>query len=169
VQTPAQREGAARAILAALQGLGPGEIAGAVEELRMWAGTEAGTQGGDGPMTVAELCELAARGVAIGAHSRTHRGLAYAPEAAQREEVRASRDDLERWLGRAPSSFSYPFGAPGADVDDTSIRVVREAGFACAVVNAPGAVTRRSDPLALPRVAVPDLDGPAFAEWLAAR
>jgi peptidoglycan/xylan/chitin deacetylase (PgdA/CDA1 family) len=169
VETPAQREGAARAILAALQGLGPGEIAAAVAELRAWAGTEAGAQGGDGPMTVAELRELAARGVAIGAHTRTHRGLAYAPEAAQREEVRASRDDLERWLGRAPSAFSYPFGAPGADVDDTSIRVVREAGFACAVVNAPGAVTRRSDPLALPRVAVPDLDGPAFAEWLAAR
>ena len=41
---------------------------------------------------------------------------------------------------RAPSAFSYPFGVPGADVDEISIRVVREAGFACAVVNAPGAV-----------------------------
>jgi peptidoglycan/xylan/chitin deacetylase (PgdA/CDA1 family) len=169
VESPAQREGAARAILAALQGLGPAEIAAAVAELRTWAGAETDLRGGDGPMTVAELRELAARGVAIGAHTRTHRGLAYAPEADQREEVRASRDDLERWLGRAPSAFSYPFGAPGADVDEISIRVVREAGFACAVINAPGPVTRRSDPLALPRVAVPDVDGPAFAEWLAAR
>jgi peptidoglycan/xylan/chitin deacetylase (PgdA/CDA1 family) len=169
VGSPGQREGAARAILAALQGLGAGEIAGAVAELRTWAGTEGGVPGSDRPMTVAELRDLAGRGVAIGAHTRTHRGLAYAPEADQREEVRTSRDDLERWLGRAPSAFSYPFGTPGADVDDTSIRVVREAGFACAVVNAPGAVTRRSDPLALPRVAVPDLDGPAFAAWLDAR
>jgi peptidoglycan/xylan/chitin deacetylase (PgdA/CDA1 family) len=104
--------------------------------------------------------------VAIGAHTRTHRGLAYASPEDQRAEIATSRDDLERWLGRPPTSFAYPFGVPGADLDAVTMRIVRETGFSCAVVNAPGAVGPKSDRFALPRAAVPDLDGDAFARWL---
>ena len=73
-------------------------------------------------MTVDDLRALAAAGVAIGAHTRTHRGLAYAAPGEQRAEVRRSREDLEAWLGRAPTAFAYPFGVPGADVDAATMR-----------------------------------------------
>ena len=117
-------------------------------------------------MTVDELRALARRdGVTIGAHTRTHRGLAYAPAADQAGEVRASAADLERWLGRRPDQFSYPFGVPGADVSAVSRQVVRDAGFAWAVVNAPGPLAG-ADPLALPRRAAPDVEGGTFARWL---
>ncbi len=165
----AERESAARALLPALQALAPAEIDDALDALRAWAGIAPEPPARDRPMTVEELRDLARGGVTIGAHTRTHRGLAYAPEADQREEIAASRDDIERWLGQAPSAFSYPFGSPGADVDEVAMGLVREAGFDCAVVTAPGAVTRHSDPYALPRVVVPDLGADGFAGWLAAR
>jgi hypothetical protein len=38
-----------------------------------------------------------------------------------------------------------------------------------ATVNAPGLVRAGTDPYALPRLAVPDVDGAAFARWLHAR
>lgn len=169
VGSVAERESAARALLPALQGLAPVEIADALDALRAWAHVAGGAPERDRPMSVERLRELARRGVAIGAHSRTHRGLAYASAEDQRREIAASRDDVERWVGRAPSAFSYPFGSPGADVDEVAIGLVREAGFACAVLTSPGPVTRDTDTFALPRAVVPDLDGPAFADWLAAR
>ena len=159
------REQARAAVLAALQALDADAIAGALAAVREWAPAP-----GDGPraMAVDDLRELAASpGVAIGAHTRTHRGLAYAPPGDQRAEVRRSREDLEAWLGRAPTAFAYPFGVPGADVDAVTLAIVREAGFACAFVNVPGPVTARSDAYALPRAAVADVGADAFARWLA--
>jgi peptidoglycan/xylan/chitin deacetylase (PgdA/CDA1 family) len=83
------------------------------------------------------------------------------------DELRGSADDLEQWLGRRPSIFSYPFGVPGVDVDDATRAAARAAGYAAATVNAPGPLLPGGDRFALPRRAVPDLDGPAFARWLA--
>jgi peptidoglycan/xylan/chitin deacetylase (PgdA/CDA1 family) len=165
VATPATRIRARDALLAALQGLHPDAIAVAVDGLLEWA-RPTGEPGLPPPMTVSELCELARTGVAIGAHTRTHRGLAYASPDEQRMDIGRSRDDLERWLGRPPTAFAYPFGVPGADVDASAMRIVRELGFACAVVNAPGFIGARSDAFALPRVAVAGLRGEAFARWL---
>jgi hypothetical protein len=48
------------------------------------------------------------------------------------------------------------------------MRIVRETGFSCAVVNSPAPVEPTSDPFCLPRVAVPNLGGEAFAHWLVA-
>jgi peptidoglycan/xylan/chitin deacetylase (PgdA/CDA1 family) len=161
---------ARNAVLAALQGESPEDIEAVVADLRSWAGHPAPAAGPareDRPMTVGELQKLAARpGVAIGAHTRNHRGLSYAPEPAQRDEAVRSRDDLEAWLAR-PTLFSYPFGVPGADVDTTTLRVVREAGFTCAVLNQPGVLGPRTDRFGVPRRAVPDADGDEFCRWLA--
>ena len=83
--------------------------------------------------------------------------------------MQRSRDDLEAWPGHAPTSFAYPFGVPGADVDTATIDIVREAGFRYAVVNVPGSVTARSEEIAIPRAAVTDVGADAFARWLADR
>ena len=158
--------GAAReALQRELQACAPEQIAAALEQL----GLAGPPDPGDRPMTVAELRGLHAAGVAVGAHTRSHRGLAYAPDRDQRVEIERSRDDIENWLGEAPRAFSYPFGVPGADVSATTMRLVREAGFAFALVNAPRAVGPRDDAFAIPRFAAPDVGADAFRRWLRER
>jgi peptidoglycan/xylan/chitin deacetylase (PgdA/CDA1 family) len=57
-----------------------------------------------------ELREMAAAGHVIGAHTRTHPVLtALIPDAA-REEIRASKAELESLLQRPVEHFAYPFG-----------------------------------------------------------
>jgi peptidoglycan/xylan/chitin deacetylase (PgdA/CDA1 family) len=163
VETKQQRSAARDLILATLQGLDSHAIARALRELRTWAGT---TPPLDRPLDVAEVRQLARSNVAVGAHTRTHRALAHAKPAEQREEIARSRNDLTSWLGSRPTTFSYPFGVPGADLDATSVRIVREEGFANAVINARGSVRVNTDPMALPRWAPPDMSGEAFAAGL---
>ena len=165
VETRARRDQARDRMLAALQGLDPASIDQALAGLRAWGAPDADP--GDGaPMSLDELRTIASAGVAVGAHTRTHRGLAYASRAEQYDEVVRSRDDVARWLGHAPTMFAYPFGAPGADVDATTRAVVRAAGFRAAMLNAPGIVTPRTDAFAIPRHAAPDVDAARFRAWL---
>ena len=81
-----------------------------------------------------ELLRLAAAGIEIGAHTRTHPQLDTLAPARARDEVQGSKDDLEGLLGRPVRSFAYPHGYSSRSVR----RLVREAGYdsACAVGNA---------------------------------
>jgi peptidoglycan/xylan/chitin deacetylase (PgdA/CDA1 family) len=86
------------------------------------------------PMSVDELRQMAASDIVeIGAHTVTHGRLATLPEREQRLEIEGSRHAVERSCGRAPTSFSYPFGSAD-DFSDTTMRIVAESGFqrACA-------------------------------------
>jgi len=157
---------------AALQPCDRPTIDGALMELRSWAGrppVATAPPERDRPLTVDELRALAAAGpFAVAAHGRTHVSLAHAAPATRAAELRGSADDLEAWLGPRPRAFSYPFGVPGADVDAATRAAARDAGYDLAVINAPGLVRAGGDPFALPRLAVPDVDGAAFARWLSA-
>jgi hypothetical protein len=55
-------------------------------------------------------------------------------------------------------SFSYPFGL----VTETTQAAVRQAGFDTACTSQGRAVSRRSDPMALPRVHVKNWSGTMF-------
>jgi peptidoglycan/xylan/chitin deacetylase (PgdA/CDA1 family) len=156
------RQAAREALQRELQARDAEQIAAALDQ----AGVGGPPPASERPMTIEELRGLHAAGVTVGAHTRTHRGLAYAPQAAQREEIERSRDDLAAWLGETPGAFSYPFGVPGADVGPTTVRLVQEAGFGCAVVNDPRTVHRGDDRFAIPRFAAPDLAADAFERWL---
>jgi peptidoglycan/xylan/chitin deacetylase (PgdA/CDA1 family) len=119
----------------ALKKLPAGAVDSALEPIRAWAGGLVTAPSGDGtgerrPMSERELERLAASElVELGAHTALHPSLPALPEAAQREEVLASREMLTELRGTPPRSFAYPFG----DNDGTSRRVVREAGFDHAV------------------------------------
>ncbi len=148
-------------------------IAGALAQLRGWAGQDGATQppDRDRPLTPDELVTLATAGpFTVQAHGRTHLSLAHAPAPVRAGELTGSADDVASWLGEAkrPTIFSYPFGVPGVDVDDATKAAARAAGYTHATVNAPGLVHASTDPYALPRLAVPDVDGAAFARWLQA-
>ena len=58
----------------------------------------------------AALERLAASGIGIGAHSRTHRDLTRLDGAALDDEIYGSADQCRSRLGFAPTAFAYPYG-----------------------------------------------------------
>jgi peptidoglycan/xylan/chitin deacetylase (PgdA/CDA1 family) len=104
--------------------------------------------GRPGMLSTYRLRELAAfPSVEIGAHAVTHRRLDELSLGDIRQEVRNSRDALERELSASVTSFAYPHG----NYDARVARCVAEAGYtgAAAVRNAlshPG-----DDPFAVAR------------------
>jgi peptidoglycan/xylan/chitin deacetylase (PgdA/CDA1 family) len=90
--------------------------------------------GTPGYMTRAQLLEMDAAGVTIGAHSRTHPDLRACGPAELEGEVLGSKEDLEDLLGKPVTSFAYPTGL----IDDRVVTAVGAAGFTSAVTTRPG-------------------------------
>jgi peptidoglycan/xylan/chitin deacetylase (PgdA/CDA1 family) len=113
-------------------------------------------------MTRTQVREVAAAGVSIGAHSRTHADLTACDDAELEWEVRGSRDDLEDLLGMPCTRFAYPAGHMDARVR----AAVAAAGFRTAVTTIRGWARAGVDPLAVPRSFVEDFDAATFAAAL---
>jgi peptidoglycan/xylan/chitin deacetylase (PgdA/CDA1 family) len=172
-RTESERAAVRAHVHAALRTRDRATIAGALSQLQAWAGQDGATQppDRDRPLTPDELVTLATAGpFTVQAHGRTHLSLAHAPAPVRAGELTGSANDLASWLGepKRPSIFSYPFGVPGVDVDHATKTAARAAGYTHATVNAPGLVHATTDLYALPRLAVPDVGGAAFAQWLRA-
>ncbi|MEI7626459.1 MAG: polysaccharide deacetylase family protein, partial [Actinomycetota bacterium] len=125
-----------------LQPQTPEEITGVIAQLREWFGPDAPPPpDADRPMTIGELRTLAASPLAtIGAHTQTHPCLRAATPERRAAELAGSRDDLTEWLGEPPTTFAYPFGVWGVDVDLEVVWAAESAGYKAAVVNGPGPV-----------------------------
>lgn len=135
-------------------------------QLRRWAQTGEGAADTHRAMTVEELRLLAGSSrVTIGAHTVTHTRLSRLSPAAQREEIAASKRELEAWLGREISTFSYPFGRR-SDYTQQSSALCRQAGFIKAAANFPGQVHRWTDPYQIPRHLVRNWPLDIFTEKL---
>ncbi len=83
-------------------------------------------------MNCGQLRELAAQGMTVGSHTRTHPDLTRIPDATAREEIAGSKADLERALQLTVDFFAYPGGA-----FNTRVAVLaHEAGYraACSVL-----------------------------------
>ena len=80
-------------------------------------------------MTEAELRELAAAGVELGAHTVTHPDMSLLDHAACLREMVESREALERLAGAAVSTFAYPFCRYG----EAAVAAAADAGFLAAV------------------------------------
>src|SRR5579863_1606591 len=63
-------------------------------------------------MNLAELKQLAAQGMSIGAHTRTHPILSLCSDAEARREIQDSKSDIEQALGSPLWAFAFPFGNP---------------------------------------------------------
>jgi peptidoglycan/xylan/chitin deacetylase (PgdA/CDA1 family) len=107
--------------------------------------------GGARMMTVEELREAAAQGVEVGAHSVSHADLSKLGYDACVQEMTESRKALETILGRAPTTFAYPFCHYGAD----AIAAARDVGFSLAVTCGQG----DSTPYELRRSMISSRDG----------
>ena len=136
-------------------------------QLRQW--TQAGHEGREAyrhPMTVNELRRMAqSTWVTIGAHTTTNTPLSSLPVAAQREEIAGSKRQMESWLGREITVFSYPFGCKG-DYTRESVKLCREAGFVKAAANFPGQAHRWTDPYQIPRQLIRNWQRETFGQKL---
>jgi len=117
-------------------------------------------------LKVAELKQLADAGMSIGAHTLTHPILSLCSDEEVRREIRESKINIERALGRPAWAFAYPFGNPST-LGDRELRLAREAGFACAFLNVEHWGSEPPNPFALPRTHVTsDTTLPEFAAHL---
>ena len=85
-------------------------------------------------LNLAELRQLAAAGMSIGAHTRSHPILSLCGDEEARSEIHQSKIELERALGCSAWAFAYPFGNP-ATMGEREVQIAREAGFSCAFLN----------------------------------
>lgn len=116
-----------------------------------WCATLDTKEAPSGVLDWASIRSLAAEGVTVAAHSRTHPLLTRVDPASLLDEIAGSRDDLERELGTVPEVFAYPSG----DHNDTVLAAVARSGFEQAFTTVRGhADLRRVDQLRLPRINV---------------
>jgi peptidoglycan/xylan/chitin deacetylase (PgdA/CDA1 family) len=102
-------------------------------------------------MNEQQIRELSLRGHEIGAHSVHHMSLRGMDRERVLAEMRDSKRRLEDLVGRAITSFCYPFG----ELDPQASSCAREAGFQCATTQHEALVPWRNvDWWALPRVGV---------------
>lgn len=94
-----------------------------------------------------QLLEMAAEGVTVGAHTRTHCDLRACGDRRLESEVRGSREDLEDLLGQPVVSFAYPAGHH----DDRVVAAVAAAGYRHAVTTRRGWMRPATAALRIPR------------------
>jgi peptidoglycan/xylan/chitin deacetylase (PgdA/CDA1 family)/glycosyltransferase involved in cell wall biosynthesis len=116
--------------------------------------TEDGAVAGRHLVDEVEASELAAGGIEIGAHTRTHPAVTEIAGDRLTEELVGSREDLEALLGTSVRTFAYPYGFFSA----ASVAAVGEAGYegACTVENRPARLG--DDPLMIPRIEIHGTD-----------
>jgi peptidoglycan/xylan/chitin deacetylase (PgdA/CDA1 family) len=119
--------------------------------------------GQPGYMTRAQLLEMDAAGVTIGAHSRTHPDLRACTTGELKREVRGSKEDLEDLLTKPVTSFAYPTGL----TDERVRAAVAAAGFTSAVTTRPGWWRPATMPLEIPRSFVQDFSDATFVAAMA--
>ncbi|MHA1113205.1 MAG: polysaccharide deacetylase family protein [Alphaproteobacteria bacterium] len=98
-------------------------------------------------MSWAQLREMAAAGVTIGHHGKSHESFIDMTGARMRGEIDAAAARFETELGRRPVLFAYPFGEYGRAVRDQ----VAARGFAAAFGQQSGALHAGLDRYLLPR------------------
>ena len=120
----------------------------------------------NGMLDWSDVRALADLGVVAGSHTATHPILSRLSAARARREIEESRDVIRAMTGFPPQAFAYPNGGL-ADYTPEVVRLVRAAGFRCAVTTRFGINTRRTSPWELRRGGPSEHHLPTFALKLA--
>ena len=103
----------------------------------------------DSYMTWSQVKALDQSGVAeIGAHTLDHFNLAAQTEAVARDQIVASKLELEHGLGHPVTTFAYPYGS----YVSSTVSLVQAAGFSTAVTTRPGMAPSLATIYTLPRM-----------------
>jgi peptidoglycan/xylan/chitin deacetylase (PgdA/CDA1 family) len=93
-----------------------------------------GFVGRPGFMSAAQVREVVALGMTIGAHTEHHVDLARVPIAVAQQEIAGSRSALQQLSGQPVYDFAYPSGR----FDQQVVQLVEQAGFHDAVTTIAG-------------------------------
>jgi peptidoglycan/xylan/chitin deacetylase (PgdA/CDA1 family) len=96
------------------------------------------------------ILEVAANGVTIGSHTRTHPQLVRCSASEMHSEIADSKKDLENSLNQPVEFFCYPYGRFNEAVKEE----VRKAGYFGALTTQKGIIEKDFDPFALPRISI---------------
>ena len=112
------------------------------------------------PMTREDVSLISARGIEVGAHSRSHPRLTTLTPDERRREIEGSRVECEQLAGRPVKGFAYPYG----DRDARTTEMVKDGGFewACSTQDT-GVNPEHFDPFDLPRRQVLNWSASEFA------
>ncbi len=158
-----RRQEAFMEIWRAVRSLDPSAQRVALTMLRQQACTPLEPRETHRPMTIDELKNLSRSAVVdLGCHTATHPALTERPHPVRRAEIEGGRDACAEIIGRTPTTFAYPFG----DHDESTVELVRAAGFEAACTTKSAAVTRGCDVLTLPRLQVADWSSDRLAREL---
>lgn len=102
-------------------------------------------------MTSAQVTELYAGGMQIGAHTVSHPILARTSISEARQEIADSKLFLEKLLQTRIGLFAYPNGKPGGDYLPEHAVLVSELGFDAAVSTAWGVADFNTSAFEIPR------------------
>jgi peptidoglycan/xylan/chitin deacetylase (PgdA/CDA1 family) len=101
-----------------------------------------------------DLRTLEANGIAVQAHSASHRAFSAIPPETWRGELEPPRLLLERHLHRPVSTLAYPYG-DDAGASPHLRQLVREAGYVAGFLyNGPAVTLPFTDPLRIQRIAL---------------
>lgn len=101
----------------------------------------------------AELLQLDAAGMTIGAHTLSHPMLSQCAPDLARAEIVQSRMRLEAVLGKPVWAFAYPFGT-SESVTPQVLEMANDAGYEAAFLNIGGGLRTEISRFAIPRVHV---------------
>jgi len=102
-------------------------------------------------LTCAQLRDLAAAGMGVGAHTAHHPILAALSDAEARREIVDGREAVAEIVRQPVKLFAYPNGRPNTDYTTAHARLAQALGFVAAVSTAPGAARASTPCYQLPR------------------
>jgi len=117
-------------------------------------------------MSVGQLRDMLAAGMDVGGHGYAHDWLEHFPPERQAEDIQRTVGFLERLQGKPPRDWTmcYPYGS----YNETTLKLLRQAGCALGLTTKVGVNTDLSRPLELQRLDTNDLPFAANAppcEW----
>jgi len=116
----------------------------------------------DGHLTWKQMKEMIASGIDIGSHTRTEMYLPDASVEQQRQEIRISKNILEKNLGIIVNHFAYPIGGFSEEIKG----IVKGAGYKSACATNRGYDRFNKDVYELNRVRFSDKDNRKDYLWM---
>lgn len=154
VASLAQRQTAIATLLGQLKYLPFGRR----QQLALHIGRQAGAAAGPSAMlSTAQLHQLQAAGMGLGAHTASHPILATLSDGAARRDIAHGKRQLESLIQTPVTLFAYPNGKAGRDYGASHVAMVRSLGFTAAVATDWG--------VARPGAALDLLQLPRFTPW----
>ena len=150
----AQRQAAIAALLGQLKYLPFARRQQLAVQIRRQAGA---TAGAPAMLSTAQLRQLQAAGMELGAHTLSHPILSTLPEQEARLDIANGKHQLESLIQAPVTVFAYPNGKAGRDYGASHVAMVRGLGFKAAVATDWG--------VARPGAGLDVLQLPRFTPW----